>query len=75
MTKEEALEFALCYEVLKEQSAWEMVQDGYKGDFKAYFEDYKGDLEIEETENGFILTNIISGCKYEIADGIISDMF
>lgn len=74
MTRLEAIYNTLCYEVLKGQSAWEMVQDGYDGDFKAYFEDYKDDFEVEETESGYLLTNIISGSKYEAKDGFIFEV-
>lgn len=69
MTKREAIERVLRYEVDKRQSAWEMVQNGYNGDIEEYIADYAIDYDAEEVTTDTFRVSHPSGCSWVVEDG------
>lgn len=51
----QAIRTALKFEIDQKQAAWEMLQDGYNGDFEEYTKDYERDYITEETPAGVIV--------------------
>lgn len=57
------------YEVGRRQEAYEMLTDGYAGDFEAYVEDYAEDYEVEEITTGTYRVFTASGLSWIVEDG------
>lgn len=63
MTKMDAIDFVLAYEISKGGAAYEMLHDGYGDDIAAYKEEYRGDYTAASCEDGYIVSHV-AGAGY-----------